>query len=205
MTSESIYEHLFALTTIMKQRVVDNFDGDTLNERWATRDITGTGTFAMLDEVDGGFRITTGVNTSDSSSIWFNSIDHYDHNASVVIWVSRRATIGFTAAGLSNNKFDTSSHATNIQDDTGDTNKEFITVDASAATSTSTGVAIDTIFTGYKIICGASTYTAFVNGIQRATNSTNLPNAGMSPHVNVFARGAGSRIVDIRYYEAFNT
>jgi len=204
MTFTSVHEILNPLTQERRQRLWEWFDGDALGSRWTTRDITGTGTFAMNTEVNGGFRITTGTNSSDSSSIWFNDINHYSHLTAVIIWVSRRVgATTFSAVGLTDDVFDVSSNQTNIQDDTGDTNKTFVTA-SGTATSSSTGVAINTNFTSYKITAGSSVYTAFVDGIQRVTNSTDKPTGKMQPNANCFARSTGGKSIDVRYYEAFN-
>ena len=58
--TKSIYDQLNASGTVAKQRMVETFTGDALDtDRWNTTNVTGTGTFAMNDSVDGGFSISS--------------------------------------------------------------------------------------------------------------------------------------------------
>jgi len=73
---ESLYSKLNHPTQVAKQRVVERFDGDTLDERWTTEDTDGTNTFAMADVIDEGFEITTG----GSSGLNFNLVARPCHD-----------------------------------------------------------------------------------------------------------------------------
>jgi hypothetical protein len=90
MTFDSVYEMTNPLTTVRKQHFWDYFSGSTLNSRWTTSNIVGTGTFGMADEVDGGFSIKAGATTGNASGIEFNDIRQYAHDGSVNIAVWKR-------------------------------------------------------------------------------------------------------------------
>jgi hypothetical protein len=68
MPFTSLYEQLYPLTTIMKQRLVENFSGNILDiDRWGLYD----GTYVMSDEADGGLLITTGPATYAAGTVGF--------------------------------------------------------------------------------------------------------------------------------------
>ena len=73
-TVASLYEQLFPLTTVMKQRVVENFSGDAPDvDRWGFGNQDGTtGNLAsMADSVDGGLKLTCGT-SAGGQSLWMS-------------------------------------------------------------------------------------------------------------------------------------
>jgi hypothetical protein len=68
---DSLYEHLHPLTTVMKQRFVENFSGGLDTFRWnrATYDATKSGTVAVADEVNGGIKLLT--LDEDYGHVWY--------------------------------------------------------------------------------------------------------------------------------------
>jgi hypothetical protein len=206
MTQPSLYEQLFALTTVMKQRVVDNFDGDTLDERWSTRDLYGgTGTYAMVDAVDEGFSLIMATDT-DAAQIDFNDIRHYAYDASTVISVVRRVTDNcLTNTGFISDKtggfFD---YANYIDSTLGSTFKGLETSDSTNASFSASSVAEDTAWTGVKITCGVSDIRMFINGVLEVTKTTDRPTLKLQPMVYVQSNAAGTRETRVRYLEAYN-
>jgi hypothetical protein len=207
-TSASLYEQLFALTTVMKQRVVDNFSGDSLNERWTQWNETGTGTFAMSDEVDGGFSIITDA-TSGRSGIGFNNIRQYSNSGLVVIAVIKRvsASNARTAVGAKNTQdFGAQIQGIQIQNHSGSTYYIIQSGDASTGSSTNMTTSVDTSWHNLKQELGGSDLKAYLDGTLEATHTTNLPTTKMQP---LFASrsDASSNAVEsrIRYMECYNT
>lgn len=206
MTSESIYEHLFALTILMKQRVVENFDGDSLNERWRFRDIVGTGSGAMSDTVDGGYEITTGTNGGDTSGIDFNDIRQYSNVASIMIaeWSADNITSGLAESGL-HNVLSAGNFITARLDET----VAFYylrTHDGSVGTNTFTDIADDTAFHNHKLEKTSSNATLTLDGVLKATKTDRLPTVKLQPAFRRQTTTASTaRKMKIRFAEAFNT
>lgn len=204
--TNSLYEHLFPLTTVMKQRVLDNFDGDTLNERWNKRDISGTGTFAMVDAVDEGFSITTGSSINNASLIDFNQIRQYSETASILLMVFRRvASSAGRIEGGFKNLTDISTDFVAVRDLVQDTFKRFITADATTAKTTNTSVSVNTLFTSYKIEMKSASAECSIADILEVTHTTELPTAKLEPYFRVRTQTSSVREGRIRYLEAYNT
>lgn len=101
-------------------------------------------------------------------------------NVRMVIGMCASAGYGHYAATLSANsvvfRFDTA---------VPDTNYQFITKDGSTATTTNTTVAADTNFHKFDIIFedSTNTYTGYIDGVLRATHTTNLPTAATQSYM----------------------
>ena len=209
IVKESIYEHLHPLTTVGKQHFVEDFTGDALDTyRWATNNVVGTSTYAMADEVDGGFKITTGVGQYNRGTINFNDIMQFAHNGSVCIGVVKAPDsnseqyCGLAAgADLSNGAFNYClySQATNQG------YKRMVTHNGTSMSETNTGVSDDTVWTLFKLVLTASDSEIFINGILRGTNTQYLPLAKMQPAFMARSRDDPIKSGQIRYMEAYNT
>jgi len=206
-TEESLYEHLFPLTTLMKQRVVENFSGDTLNERWTLNNAGGGGgTAPMSDSIDGGVRLITNGGSTDQLSITFDNIRQYSPTSAISLFVAQRVTAtnlqllaGFADA------LALSGDASVVKEFSGETFKQLITSDNGASASTNTTVNVNTNFTAYKIENKLSTVELSILGNLEATRSTLLPNTKLQPFyfINTVA-DASVKEARIRYCEAFN-
>lgn len=206
---ESIYEHLFALTEIMKQHMMDNFDGGSLNERWTTNIFSsGTPTFTMNDNVDEGFEIdSASASSPDGGFIDFNLIRQYDHLNIVHIaeWRTLLTTAAIVASGFGGDaglnihrceaRFD--SNASSLYG--------LLTSGTGSNTTTNSSITVDTNFHTFKTNIKSASATMFIAGVLEATKTDNLPSARIQPHVVMLQRGGGARQMHIRYYEAFNT
>ncbi len=202
---ESLYEQLFALTTVMKQRVVDNFDGDTLNERWTQTNNTGVGTFAMADAVDEGFSVKTGVNSGDDSSLNFNNKRQYDPISCKILLAFRRVTAATSVnVGASNALLFASTHYMLARNSTGETNYDLVTSDSVSATVTASSVAIDTSFRSHQLEGKSSSVEYSIADILEATSTTRLPTVKLQPCLEIVSTSAGAKEIQIRYLEAFS-
>lgn len=204
-TQASLYEHLFPLTTIMKQRVLDNFDGDTLNERWFEKNNTGTGTFVIVDAIGEGFSVKAGGTVSDDSLISFNNIRQYDSDNSEFIIVCRRSSNGLLDAGCSEN--DSMASGTDgafMRNNNADTFYKLVTVNV-GNTQADTTINTDTSFHNHKVKNTSANSTLDIDDILEVTNTTNLPTDPVQPIFRSFtAAGPSSPDCRIKYLEVFN-
>lgn len=207
---DSLYEHLFPFTTVMKLRVVDNFDGESLNERWREVNVQGVGTFAMDDAVDGGFAITAASAIGDMSVIDFNLIRQYDQAKSTIIGVIKNdnvASIDNTSwmGFIENPNFIVAS--SNYRGFELQTNSGVIRIRTSNGTSQSTTNGITTnsgVYIQGKLVNISANSKLFVNDALEATKTDLLGTGKGNPEY-------GTRTINdptksqITYLEAFNT
>lgn len=208
MVKESLYEQLFALTTVMKQRVVDNFDGDSLNERWTEHIQFSSPTFAMSDAVDEGFKISVNAVSAAEGGIFFNNIRQYSAIASIIIGEIKavQSTDIKSAIGM----FDDNVGA--IVDfmfagalTDGQTNYIIRTGNSGGNSTSASSIALDTIFHNHKVELASADSKYTIDGILEVTKTTDLPTGNLQPtfYVRNFAAVAKDGL--IRYLEAFNT
>lgn len=207
-TSASLYEQLFALTTVMKQRVVDNFSGDSLNERWTTTNDSGTNTFAMADSVDGGFSITTGSTSGNGGSITFNNIRQYNHQGAVCLMVVNNTATSsmITDWGLSDNIARDNADQSFFRANSGNSFVNFATGNSAGTTTESaTSQALTTNFLSLKIENKSSSVEGSLSGVIEVTNTTNLPTNRQQPFFQHRNQSASAETASIRYCEVYNT
>ena len=192
---------------VPKQRVIDNFSGDVLNERWNTRDIAGSGTFAMSDAVGEGFSITSGATSGNSSLIDFNDINHYAHNGSVMISVSKNVTSTsyFHVIGLVESGASPADTRISYTQDSTNSFQVLHTILNSTSTEVDTSLSLDQNFNLSRLETRASSGLLSVNGILEAISTTNLPDVALQPHFRQGTRTSGAREGLIRYTEVYNT
>ena len=208
MAFPSVYEMTNPLTTVRKQHFWEYFSGATLNSRWTTHNITGTGTFEMADEADGGFKIITSTSSTAKNSINFNDIRQYSPTASEVIMVIKRVTDsginGNMLAGLSygNNSYPFHSIVvTNYKADT------YYSLSSTASTGVSRSASTtptDTAWHTHKLINGSSDLKLNIDGVLGVTRTAHRPIHNMQPIVYTNSTSAASEM-RIRYFEAYNT
>lgn len=203
----SLYEHLFALTTVMKQRVVENFDGDALDERWTTRNVAGAGTFAMSDNADEGFSITSGETTNNESRIDFNNIRQYDPVSSIALLIlealSNTSAVQYGGFAGNTTTFDGVEKALFCMD-SANANSSLRTADASTSSETSSGVALNTNHNAVKVECGSSNIKLYLAGSLLVTKTTNRPTAKHQPCIGVKTTTGSGKALRTRYCEAYN-
>jgi len=210
MVKLSLYEHLFPLTTVSKQRIVEHFDGNTLcTDRWTTVCQTLTPAFGMADAVDEGFEIVTNANT-ERGVINFAGKRQYHDDEATMISVARRVTTdtqiavgfnegcgNFTGAVAFAAMFECTAACFKTLN-TANTNP-------SCQGGTDTCTAINTCWTNYKIcIVDACCVTLAINGSVEATRTTFLPDVRLQPAFQSSSRAAGTKQGRIKYYEAYN-
>lgn len=204
-TSASLYEQLFPLTTVMGQRVVENFSGDTLNERW-TVTTTGSATVAMSDTVNGGVALTS-TTTGEQAHAHFNSIHQFSSTASVFLAVvthdivtALRSDFGFQEGITLDASFAFVSADTDIS-----TNYRVRTDDGTTTTATTTTLAYDTSAHIHKLELTASSFDFTSDNTLALSKTTNLPDSGQQPRLFNQSKTATTKVMNVRYVEIYNT
>jgi len=210
MVEASLYEHLFPFTTVMKQRVVEHFDGDSLcTQRWTTACLIGcTGAFTMVDACCEGFQIATGTTSGNSGTIDFNDINQYNEDNSVIILVVKRACAsmihdyGMVDVGAS---VGSNTSKVIVNNDTNQTNLRFITHNGCCSTTNVICcLAIDTCWHNVKIVLTACDAEFFLDGVSQNTITTTLPSVALQPIMRAVSRSNGAKSGRIKYLEAYN-
>ena len=203
----SLYERLSALTQVIRQRVVETFQGSVINERWTENVVSGTATFGMIVAVDEGFQIEiTSTTNFNRSVIQSNNKRQYDFDDSVIIGIVKRNTANTQSEfGFSGDTDRSALSAAIVTDDSLSTFKALFTDDGTSDSTTNSSVAVDTNFTNYKIETGASDVKLSINGILEVTKTTNRPTTKLQPFFGCESRSAASgKQSRIRYLEAYN-
>lgn len=197
---QSLYSKLYPPHLVAKQRVVERFDGDALDERWFQRNESGTGTSGMVDAVDEGAFVKSGV--AGDSSLDFGGVRQYSPTGSVWIAVLKRLNSpGTLNAGLANGQtVPVKTDSLTINNNSGQTFYRLITK-AISQTITNTDVNIDLIFHVIKGIMTSSSGRGYIDDILKGTITTNLPDANMCPHFTDSNEGESR----CRYFEVYNT
>ena len=189
---------------VRKQQVIDNFVGDSLNERWNEHNAQGTGTFAMVDAINEGFSVICGGGLNDSSQINFNDINQFDP-ASVQCIVEARSiqdTLQEFDFGLRNGL---AGHFIIFSQKTNSSTFIRMSVNDGSGTINDTSVSNDTVWHNFIFILKTSLARFYIDGIFEGVITTNLPTQKLQPRFRVGNDTAAAREGRTRYYEAYNT
>lgn len=204
---ESVYELFNELTTVAKQHFWEWFSGSDLRSIWTKTEVVGTATFAMNDSVNDGFRITADGGANREGMINFNNKRQYAHDNAIFISVMKDVqNTAYTAySGFADSLVGVngdSPEIAQVYNFSVNTNKGLRTGDATTKSTTESSVALDTVFTTYKIENGSADIKLTINGVLEVTKTTNRPTVKLQPVCGVFGN---AKSVDIRYLEARNT
>jgi len=182
------------------QKFWHNFAGAALDTNVWTLANLG----AMVDEVDGGFQLTTTTTTSNTSSIDFILVDHFDHQNSVSITTHRHAvtTSIWCVIGLGADLFQDNFHVVEARPAV-HANYQLVT-DGSGVTRVNSAIAIDTNPHNYKIQNTSANATLDIDGVLEATSTTTLSAAAMAPFFWIRNVGSTAQDTRIKYFEAYN-
>jgi hypothetical protein len=207
--TDSIYDQLNAYGTVAKQRFVETFSGSALDtDRWTFRNITGTGTGAMGDSVDGGYEIKPSTGATDQSQIDFNNKRQYSPTGCAMISVAK--SIGVSpnhhVLGLINDyTLNISTAQTNsIIIDTSGGVFRALSGDGTTWSSAGTVIPIDTNFHTFKVEASSSNILYYADGVLKVTKTDRLPTSTLPLQPRFVARYTGS-VLSIRYAEVYNT
>jgi hypothetical protein len=202
---DSLYESFQALTSIQVSHFVEWFSGADLNAIWTKSNYAGSGTFAMNDSIDGGFRITCGASGGNFSGIDFNDKRHYDPADCIMIMVAKAVSVSLADKrfGLKNAKAGASgTQVAQVSQVPANANFNLQTGDGSAST-TATAIAKDTNWHTFKIECGSANIKLTMDGVLEVTKTTNRPTSILQPRIAPRQDG-GAGSIDIRFLEVYN-
>jgi len=203
----SLYERLSALTQIMGQRVVETFSGALLNERWLTESIGGTGSFAMDDGIDLGFKITSPAVDGALGTIHFSEKRQYAFDESIIISVSRlNETTNFAMqVGLISDVSVSQTLQTAALNCGSPGTFRLRTGNATSSSLQDTSLSVDTVFHTSKVECSSADIKLTMDGVLEVTKTTFRPTVKLQPYAFTLASGASSaRSMNLRYIEAYN-
>ena len=201
---------------LQRAHFVEWFTGKSLNtNRWHTWDESGTAVFAMGDETDGGFKITTSA--GGRSGIDFNNKRNYHRLGGVLIGVVRltstsntRMFCGFRNDGTSNGATQQawfhSYSGSNVGLSTGDASAGGFTV-TDVARSTNFVVAKTELTRGFSNLTSGMPNQACqlsINGTLKVTRSENMPTVTLQPELIARDDGSSGCTVHCTYMEAYN-
>tara|TARA_R110002074_G_scaffold136178_1_gene280885 strand:- start:600 stop:1184 length:585 start_codon:yes stop_codon:yes gene_type:complete len=191
-----------------KQHFIEWFSGKQLPSYWTTNDLSGTNTFAMADEVDGGFKITTASGSNNAGSLDFNDKRPFSATGSEIISVVKlNSTSLMTSLTALSNNGGLNPQFVAIGMDTTDYSTSLFSVGSmdSGFSKTDTDSALDTDWHNFKLILSSSDIKGYIDGVLKVTKTTNRPTLALQPHYQVRTRTTSSKSGQIRYMECYNT
>jgi len=213
MVFENVYEMITPPSVIKKSWFVEWFYGAALKSYWDQNNIQGVNTFAMVDDIDGGFSIATTANDNDAGSIVAaNAERHFSPVGCVQIAVVRRVLAnGNYRVGLGNrtdgNFANNPDESIRLVDMSTLTFLRVQTRNGGSATNIDTSIAVNTNFHRIQQELTSTTAQVMIDGILEVTSTTNLPLASSKLYVAFRAASLGANLGESRisYMEAFNT
>ena len=194
-----------------KQHFIEWFSGKQLPSYWTQNLSIGAPTYAMADEVDGGFKITSNATANSRGTIIFNNKRQYSQTGSICIAVGKRTAgttnhyqhIGFASSGNPGYNY------AMYRDTSNTTYKDLLTNQGSGgATATNTDIVTDTSWHNVKVEM-TSTPSAIlsIDGVLKVTKTTTLPVIPMQPcfEAGSFITASAGKVSQIRYMECYNT
>ncbi len=210
------YKNFFNLETLYHpeprdkrtQHLIEMFSGTTLPAYWTINNVQGTNTFAMRDEIDGGFQITTDTTSGDTGSITFNNKRFLDPDNCVVHWVGRRITAGgdakcYWGASQGNNR--ASNNSMWAQNEGDDSFWRLRTKKTSSANFTDSSISVGLTLKYIKLTSKDTFVTMHMTGVLEVTRTNNIPDELMQPCFTVRTSGAAAKSGVALYCEAYNT
>ena len=214
--TKSIYDQLNASGTIAKKRMVETFSGDALDtDRWALTDINGGTSGAMVDEVDGGYKVSFSTQAAAWGGLTFNDKRQFDLQANDSIFVAKRtfgsASGGFRAGianSISTNENNTVTWSSNTN--ASPNGKFFIWTKTEAEgwsqVKVETTTTIDDNWHVGKLESRSSGLTFILDGITAATHGTGQGSVKAQPYITGYGTNTESgRSFSVRYCEVCNT
>ncbi len=211
----SLYEHLYSLCTIGKQRFVEHFSGDIIcASRWTTTCIAGANTFQMSDGPDQGFEAITATCTGDGGAINYggatNSPLHFAPASfkMIAVYQSTSTVTRSNSVGMSvSNLFGACNDFFAVVDDTS-TCFVNLSVNSGACpiTTVDTCCTFDACFHVAKFVGTACCITlALDEACVTVTASCDLPDTPLAPNIKFLTRTTAARTFRYKYLEAYGT
>ena len=192
-----------------KQHFIEWFSGKQLPAYWTEKNHTGTGAFAMVNEVDGGFSVKTGATSTNNSSINFANKRQYAYDGSVIIAAWKRVSASMIGAFGGINDATVSTNPTieyaRLSNDSALTYILIHSADATTASLTYSDIPKDQAWHIGKMEFSSSDIKGTIDGVLKITKTTNRPTVKLQPYVFSYSRAAAVGETRVRYMEAYNT
>jgi hypothetical protein len=204
---DSLYQTHDLISVVSKQRMVEYFSGSAINaDRWTSTNITGTGSFAMDDSINGGFVITSGSSSGDRQQINFNDKRQYNNEGSSIIGIIERVDNAQVKFGLFNQgTTDNNINRAFVENGATQTYYRLGTADGSSQTMTDTDVGVDTTKRIINIVLTDANCKLYIDGTLKATSTSNLPADKLQPIFQNRALTNAAVTGKIQYCEVHNT
>ena len=209
--TDSIYDQLNASGTVAKQRMVEDFSGDSLDtNRWHTQQIVATCTFAPADSVDGGLLLSTDAGSgSPSAYLSFNDVCQYNPLGFRFISTCKKGAdnnVGIKAGIGSDDSSATPAHNSLMTAGSLVSHRALATKDGSTGTETNSDVAVSSTEFVYDIVGNGSSNILSLDGVTKVTKTTNLPTAKCQPLLYIQSRSTSAvKTWNCKYMECYNT
>ena len=207
-------------STKVKQHFIEWFSGKQLPSYWTFTDIYATNSGAMVDEVGGGYKITTATgggnptcsisfNKSSSSGNSNSNVCQYNYKGSVFNTVMKVDSITSIEAkvGLKKNTTGNFNHSNaTIFGSTTLTNWACFSGDESGRTAVESNIPLDTNWNNHKLTLQTSNILYDINGVLKVTKTDRLPTVeNLQPQAQMVSLNTDAKSLSIRYMEVYNT
>ena len=204
----------------VKQHFIEWFSGKQLPSYWTFTDIYATNSGAMVDEVGGGYKITTATgggnptcsisfNKSSSSGNSNSNVCQYNYKGSVFNTVMKVDSITSIEAkvGLKKNTTGNFNHSNaTIFGSTTLTNWACFSGDESGRTAVESNIPLDTNWNNHKLTLQTSNILYDINGVLKVTKTDRLPTVeNLQPQAQMVSLNTDAKSLSIRYMEVYNT
>ena len=210
-TVASLYEQLFPLTTVMKQRFVENFSGDSLDtNRWFFQSIAAGASAVIADTVDGGLQMTTTDGASPSGYLGFDNKCQYNPAGFRFISTCKKNMdlIGIRGGIGSADSPATIPHMAVMSEGSFVSSKALTTNNGGSYVDTyaSTPIPLSQTEFVYDIVGTPSNIVLTIDGTLSVTKTTALPTLKCQPVLYIQSRTTNAiKTWNCKYMECYNT
>jgi hypothetical protein len=209
MAYGSFYEITNPLTTVARSHFVDWFvnNSSDVPRNFHKHDVAGSNSIAQDNEIDGGLKLITGTGASNNIQIDFNNNRPFAHN--------HAKTIGVIQKESTENCFMDGGFKDGYGDDNNQLSfchiEEYSSIDGiflqTGSTTTTTGADANALIRWhtYEIELTPSNNTLKLDGMLKATSTTNCPTSKLQPAFKCLTRVGSSKVGKVKYCEAWNT
>jgi len=164
---------------------------------------TGNATYAYQNAVNGVLRFSGGTGTEFKGILQAGRPFQISGGLTVTYEARIKktdVTYKYLYAGLMDALSGTTNHVA-LGDTSNGANFKAISTLAGSTTQTDTGVVIDTAWHVFKIVATPSSVLFYIDGVLKATHTTNIPTTNLGPAIGCYDAGA----VDVDYVRCYQT
>lgn len=187
------------------------FDGNSVEPKLTQVDVSGAGTVAVTDEIDGGDSITTGGSSGNRTALTYNDLRHIDPlNCTIYGIFKFDNSVGNTKMGITDTAdLEAAVDTISCFLGTGNTNVALSTGNTGGQTNTESDVALSTNPVPFKIISNGTNVRLFLivsnAWVIKITKTTTLPDSGkQQPAMISRTLDASTHVGTFIYERVFN-